>query len=226
MQFTLTAKSKTSKRVIKRAVICSLIVLAIGAMVVDALTKQRQVSGDIILEACRKGANGQWEVFDRARGRVSASASVLDVARGKEFKSNLKWEPRSEQGRQISLKQVGEGKATVDAASGEVNVEIPINVSIDGRALSLTAKLTNRTITTPLGTVSGKRLEIRGATLSAGVVGFIEIKEPGVVEALLREPTKQQAGLKDKGLKNNSPTSTKAESVIVVIKAQGSASDQ
>lgn len=244
MQLTQTNTGLTFKRAIKGAFICSLVVMtALGAIVAGTVTKQREASGDVLLELCKKKANGQWVVIDRAKGKVTASASVLDVAKGKEFKSNLTWDNRSEQGRQISVKQIGEGKATVDPASGEVNLEIPFIINVDGRTLSLTAKLTNQPTTTPVGTVTSKRLEIRGTTLSAGVAGVIEIREPSVVEALLNEPTagpivSDNKGMKErplqpsapdkKGLKENRPTLTKpaADSVIVVIKAQGSSTER
>ena len=235
MQTAQTTDRQSSKRAIKRAFICTLIVLtALGAIIAHTLTKQRQASGDIVLELYKKGANGQWEVIDRAKGTLDLSASVLDLAERKEFKSNLKWEPRSEQGRQLSIKESGPGKAIVNTATGEVTLEVPYNVNLDGRTLSLTAKLTNRSISSPVGPLSGKKLEVSGTTLSAGVAGFIEIKEPGLVEHLIGEsnqklkgPARPQTGPNNKDLKNTPPTSTTAgtESLIVVIRAQGSSKE-
>jgi hypothetical protein len=254
MQFGQPINRQTSKRVIERAIICSLILLtAFGAIIADTLTKQREANGEVVLELCKKGANGQWTVIDRAKGTITASASVLDVARGKEFKSNLKWDTSSEQGRQISVKQAGLGKATVDIDRGEVTTEIPFNVSVGGQRLSITAKLTNQSTSSPIGTLTGKKLEIIGTKLIAGVAGFVEIKEASVVAQLIKEKnesvtlstgvkeptsgakepapplkgsTRPLTGSNDKQLKNNPATLSTAESVIVVIKAQGNATGQ
>jgi hypothetical protein len=168
---------------------------------------------------------------------------VLDVARGKEFKSNLKWDARSEQGRQISIKESGPGKATVDIDRGEVTLEIPYNVNVDGRTLLFTAKLTNRSTSTPIGALTGKKLEVKGASLSASVAGYVEIKDPSVVEQIAKEPSQKgkesnpsakqptpgvkepsqaQLGSNNKGQTSSPPAPAKtSESLIVVIKAQG-----
>jgi hypothetical protein len=242
MKISQTDTRQEFKSAARRGLACLLIVLTgLGAIIAHTLTKQRRASGEIVLELCKKDANGQWKVIDRAKGTLTLSASVLDLAERKEFKSNLNWEPRSEQGHQISVKESGPGKAIVNTATGEVTLETPYSVTVDGRSLSFTAKLTNKSISTPLGTLSGKKLEINGTSLSAGVVGYIEIKEKSVIDLLLKEPIRSPVVLDKKGVKepaaapavkdkndlpNNGAIANKsAESLIVVIRAQGSSKE-
>lgn len=215
---------------------------AFGAIIADTLTKPRAASGEVVLELCQKTADGRWEVIDRAKGTLTATASVLDLGTSKEFKSDLSWEPRSELGRQVSVKQSGPGKAIVNTATGEVSVEVTYNVSVDGQTFTTAATLTNKSVSTPLGTLTGKKLEIKGTTFSAGLSGTIELKQRNVIERLAKEPApgvkqpaqqlkgqpQQQAGSEKKEPKNSTPTSTKAtaESLVVVIRAQGSSSER
>lgn len=244
MQTAQITNRHSSTSPINRTVVCSLIVLtAFGAIIADTLTKQRDASGEIVLELCKKGSNGQWVVIDRAKGAATFSASVLDVATGKEFKSNSSWEPRSEQGHQVSIKQSGPGKAIVDPATGEVTLVVTYDASVDGQTFSTSATLTNKSVSTPLGVLTGKKLEINGTTLSAGLSGIIEIKQRNVIDHLVKEPiaeareqpsvakeqkqnkgqAQQQSGSSTREPKNN-PIAAKAptESLVVVIRAKGS----
>ncbi|MEP7273961.1 MAG: hypothetical protein ABI882_20840, partial [Acidobacteriota bacterium] len=79
------------------------LLIAFGALVADTVSKQRDASTNISIELYKKGANGQWEVIDRARGQANFSASIAEVASGKELTSAINWSVRSEKGRQINV---------------------------------------------------------------------------------------------------------------------------
>jgi hypothetical protein len=226
----LQSNKQTFARAFKRAGVLSLIVLAaLGALAAATLTKQYDASCEIVVELCKKGDNGGWDVIDRAKSGLNARMSILDIAVGnmvnKEVESNHTWQARSEQGRQISVKLAGKARGRLDVASGRAEIDIPFEVNVDGHRMLLDSKMTNQSLTTPVGEVSGKKTVISGATMSGGMVGFNEIKQPNLIAHLLKRKTANEVPRNKDGKTNRSMKPPALDPLVVVVKMHGHASE-
>ena len=62
------------------------------------------VGDEVILELHQKGPGGTWRVIDRAKGPANFTASIADLATGKELTTSINWNVRSERGRSINVR--------------------------------------------------------------------------------------------------------------------------
>lgn len=189
MSFNRTSLNLGSRRGLKLSLLAVLTMfVAFGALAASAVFKQRDATVDLKVRLCKKGSDGKWAVIDEANGAVSFSASVADVASGKEVGTSHVWNVRSQKGRQLSIRLQRAGKVNLNVTSGLLALDLPFEVSVDGKKTSFNTKLSTEQITTPIGSLSGKKAEINTSarTLTAAVAGFSVLKQRDLVDTLAR----------------------------------------
>lgn len=223
MRFNFSLKAK------KLAAAALITVAAFGWLMAEA-GKQRDASGTLTLELCKKGANGQWEVIDRVKSPVSFSASVLDLAAGKEITSNFSWRGTSEKGLRAEGRMLRAGKVKLDVLRGLLELDLPMEATVNGKKIPLNVKLTSESISSPTGQISGKRAELNGKTLTAGIVGFSVIRQRDLVDELAkvgdnngslvaRKTEQKKEGIRTSGTVGGS--GGLSEELIVVMRGDG-----
>lgn len=192
------------------------LLVAFGALIADTVSKQRDATTNVTLEICKKGANGQWDIIDRAKAPANFTASVMDLASGKELTSNVNWSAKTEKGTALNVK-LGRGvKVNLNPQRGLLELDTPFEISVNGKKMMLVTKLTTESISTPIGQLVGKRadLNIQAKTLTAGVVGFGSTKQRDVIDEILR-------GVESKGKAATVGGTRAVDELIVVIKGDG-----
>lgn len=177
MRFTYSTLKQQTSRVIKPVLLT--LVISSGALVALAAygaTERFRVNAEIDLTLCEKDNLGGWKTLDHLRGNVSFESALTEIAAGKDVRSSDTWSPRSEKGCALSARLVGTGRQKWDTASGLYELELPIEVTVGGKRIPLTLKLTSGSITTPLGALTGKSAVWDNKTLSAGLVGAVSFR--------------------------------------------------
>ncbi len=190
MQINFSSLKNQTRKLMAVALVS---VAAFGWLMAEA-AKQRDANGTITLELCRKGANGQWEVIDRVKSPVNFTASVMDLAAGKEINSNFSWRGTSEKGLRAEGRMLRAGKVKLDAMRGLLELDLPMEATVNGKKIPLNVKLTTESLSSPTGQLSGKRAELNGKTLTAGIVGFSTIKQRDLVDELAKVGDNSKAG--------------------------------
>jgi len=173
-------------------IVMSLIVLAAGVLLARALTAKRDFSGHIKVQFCGKTQDGRWETFDTVDiPNVTISASLFDLESqdrmGNGISSKFTFGGRTEKGRQVNVRLLRPGKAAAELTTGKVELNLPIELLVDGRRFSLPLALTTDTARLPDGgTISGRRATIDHATHSAtlAMVGNAQFTGPALTDAL------------------------------------------
>ncbi|MGH9843625.1 MAG: hypothetical protein ACREEM_33225 [Blastocatellia bacterium] len=240
MQFNQIITQKKAGRIVRLMLLTTAIVLsAIGALIAEG-AKQRDFSGRINVDICRKTADGKWEVIDRIETSANFSASVLQLASGGELKTDHVWNGRTAKGRQASVRLAGAGKSKFNLATGELQLtEMPFEVTMDGKKDRFSVKLTTEQVTTLIGDFSGKRAQITGRTARLAMVGTSVPKKTNLmnVEDIVSRPDKspgnravagksasaaeQVAEQRGGGKGGNGPALLDLVEVVVVVKGEG-----
>lgn len=182
MQFNFASLKTRTRKLMAVALIS---IAAFGWLAAEA-GKQRDASGTITLELCRKGANGQWEVIDRVKSPVNFTASVMDVASGKDITSNFSWRGTSEKGLRAEGRMMRAGKVKLDPVRGLLELDLPMEATVNGKKIPLNVKLTSESVSSPTGQLSGKKASLNNGTLTAGIVGFSVIKQRDLIDELAK----------------------------------------
>ena len=172
-------------------IVLSLTVLATGILLARALTAKRDFSGHIKVQLCGKTQDGRWETFDTvdiSSVKFSASLNELESQdRMGNITTRFTFSGRTEKGRQVSVRLLRPGKAAAELTTGKVELELPIELSIDGKRFSLPLSLTTESARLPDGgTISGRRATIDRATHSAtlAMVGNASFTGPALNDAI------------------------------------------
>ena len=153
--------------------------LALGLVVANTLTKQREFKGSVLIEVHKKGDDGRWEIIDRLNAQsLQFTASVADLAQGKQVTSNHVWEGQTAQGRRLSVRLARPGSAQFDLATGKLDIDVVFSFSLDGEATNLPVKLTTESISTPSGSINGRRAQINreSHTATLALVGLGKLR--------------------------------------------------
>jgi len=220
-------RSTTSnKRNLLRAVNAVLIALATFGWLAAEAGKQRDASGTITLELCKKGENGQWQVIDRVKSPVNFTASVMDLAAGKEINSNFSWRGTSEKGLRAEGRMLRAGKVKLDVMRGLLELDLPMEATVNGKKIPLNVKLTTESVSSPTGQLSGKKASLNNGTLTGGIVGFSVIKQRDLVDELAkvgdnsgRKVEQKKEGIRASGVVGGSGGFS--EELIVVMRGDG-----
>ena len=152
--------------------ILSLTILAAGGLLARALTATRDFSGQVKVQLCGKTEDGHWETFDSVNiSNVKISASVFDLEsqdRMGNITSKFTFTGRTEKGRQVSVRLLRPGKTVVELTTGKVELDLPIELSLDGHRFTLPLSLTTESRRAADGeTITGRRATIDRRTHSA-----------------------------------------------------------
>lgn len=224
MQYTI---SKT--RNLLRLVTVALMTLAAFGWLAAEAGKQRDASGTITLELCKKGENGQWQVIDRIKSPVNFTASVMDLAAGKEITSNFSWRGTSEKGLRAEGRMLRAGKVKLDVTRGMLELDLPMEATVNGKKIPLNVKLTTESVSSPTGQLSGKKASLNNGTMTGGIVGFSVIKQRDLVDELakvgdnsgsmLARKVEQKKEIRTSGVVGGS--AGLSEELIVVMRGDG-----
>ncbi|HEX4950663.1 MAG TPA: hypothetical protein VFZ34_28630 [Blastocatellia bacterium] len=136
-----------------------------------------EATGTVSVEICQKTADGKWEVIDRGKAPIQCALSYSGAPTNAAVSSSptWSWSFTSEKGRRVSATILRAGKARFDASTGALELELPIEVNVDGKRERLSYKQTTESLSTVIGTLSGKRLTttadgFSGATVGVGIL--------------------------------------------------------
>ncbi|MDX2034590.1 MAG: hypothetical protein SF339_28200 [Blastocatellia bacterium] len=186
----------TKPNLLKCALLSAAVVLtAVGAMIANTVTKQRDAMTNVMIEICQKDANGQWQIIDKGRAPSNFTASIADLATGKELSGNISWSTRTTNGANISVRMARAAKVNLNTTAGTMMLDVPFEVTVNGKRTSFTTKLSTESQSTPIGTLSGKRAEINMAarSLQAGVAGFSSINNREIIAELVSKQKSEKA---------------------------------
>ncbi len=226
MRFNITSL-KTGIRKFPKLILAALIAIGAFGWLMAEAGKQRDASGTITLELCKKGENGQWQVIDRVKSPVNFTASVMDLAAGKEITSNFSWRGTSEKGMRAEGRMLRAGKVKLDVTRGLLELDLPMEATVNGKKIPLNVKLTSESISSPTGQISGKKASLYNGTLTAGIVGFSAIKQRDLVDELAkvgdnngtRKADQKKESIRTSGVVGGS--GGLSEELIVVMRGDG-----
>lgn len=220
MKCSQTAIRKTIKPMLKSVALAALVmVLTLGVLVAHSLTKKRTFTGDIQFEVCLKKGSA-YQVIDKLKlTRVSFDVSVAELASGKEVTTPITWEcPPTEQGHKVSTRLSRPASAKFDPAQGSLQLEVPFALTIDGQRADCLVKFTTESLTTPTGSLTGKRAQISGRNATIALVGVGPIKSSRLAEIL---DIDQKAGSKPGARQLDRNPVGGVPEVALIVKAAG-----
>ncbi|MGE0129928.1 MAG: hypothetical protein AB7U82_17740 [Blastocatellales bacterium] len=189
MSFNRKSISLNSRRGLKLSLLVALTMfVAFGVFAANVVTKQRDAAVDLKVRLCKKAANGKWEVIDEAKGSVNFTASVAEVASGKDVNTSHVWSPTSQKGRKLSIRLQRAGKVNLNPVTGLLSLNLPFEVSVDGKKVSFVSNLSTENTSSPIGSLNAKRAEINTSarTLTAAVAGFTTLKQRDLIDNVAR----------------------------------------
>ncbi|MDQ3666626.1 MAG: hypothetical protein M3410_08625 [Acidobacteriota bacterium] len=156
--------------------------LALSLVIANTLTKRRDFKGSVDIEVHKKGDDGRWEIIDRVKvSSIQFTASVADLARGKQVTVNHVWEGQTEQGRRLSVRLARPGSAQFELATGKLEIDVVFSFGLDGEVTNLPVNLTTESVSTPDGSINGRRAQInresRTATLELVGLGKLRVRD-------------------------------------------------
>lgn len=149
--------------------------LAFGALLVNRATEKRRAVGQSILELCQSDGHGGWKVIDRVQSPLSFEISLTDA---KVLDLHPNWNGTSEKGCQGSIGWEHATDLDWNLRSGKLELITPYVLKLNGHEIRIPISCTTESITTPIGTFKGRRVEVSGDTLSAAIVGSAHFKAP------------------------------------------------
>src|SRR5581483_4443027 len=148
MQSTISRFKSTIRRHLRLTLATALAALVgFTVLVADTVTKQREATTEVILEL-------------RAKGPANFTASIAEIASGKELTTGHNWTARSEKGRTINVRLAGPAKVRLDVTSGLLQLDAPFDVTVDGKKFRLNQKLSTESASAPVGQISGKKAQV------------------------------------------------------------------
>lgn len=190
------------------------LLLACLALIAAAVIKTGEATGTVSVEICRKAANGTWEVIDRGKAQIQCALNY-NGAPGNTLVSSSpswSWNFTSEKGRRVSATILRAGKARFDAATGLLELDLPIEVNVDGKRERFSYQQTTESLSTVIGTLTGKRLTVTADGLSGATVGLGILRNRELINHLCGIGSLQR---KDKNSDLNE--------LVVVLRSEGRA---
>jgi hypothetical protein len=162
--------SKFLKVTISLTTLLTACLLLIAATVLN----RGEASGMVSVEICQKTADGKWEVIDRGKASIQCALNYNGAPGNTTVSSSPSWSWAftSEKGRRVSATILRTGKARFDATTGMLELDLPIEVNVDGKRERFSYKQTTESLATVIGTLTGKRLTKTGDGLSGATVGL------------------------------------------------------
>lgn len=177
-----------TRKVLQFSLAFTALLVACFVLIAAAVVNSGEATGTVTVEVCRKAADGTWEVIDRGKAPIQCALSYTGAPGNASVSSSpsWNWNLTSEKGRRISATIGRGGKARFEASSGLLEVELPIEVTVDGKRERLSYKQTTESLNTVIGTLSGKRLTATGDSLSGATVGLGILRNRELIDHLCR----------------------------------------
>jgi hypothetical protein len=161
----------------KFAVALLITLAAVGALIADTVTKQRDFDGQIKLSICGSDGRGGWVVKDTVTTGIRFGFSVTDVANGKTIRSDFVWSGRTAKGVSFRARLLGQGQASFNAANGAIEERLPLELELNGKKESFQLPLSTEQVKTAIGSLSGRRAQINGNVGQMALVGESFLKQ-------------------------------------------------
>ena len=106
---------RTKSIVLAAAVI---MISVFGLVVANTVTKPLNVELRTHIKICKEGKNNRWEVIDEVGPEnLRFQASLLELAKGRNFKSDFVWNTKSKKGHPYRVRLIGDAKTDLKAAT-------------------------------------------------------------------------------------------------------------
>lgn len=148
------------KKVLRTALIIAVVTIsAFGWMIADTVTRPLSVQLKVHIRICEQTDQG-WKVVDEAGPAVlNFQASLLDLGSSKKVSSTFVWTTKTKNGRQYSVRLADAANIHYNPASGQFDGDLPFEVTLDGKTARVAGKLTSELISSPIGSLKGKRAQ-------------------------------------------------------------------
>jgi hypothetical protein len=173
-----TQSHNTFHRLLSITAISTLVAfVAVGGFLIHAASKKRSFDGKLIVTACRKLPNGQWEKIETIEDRLSFEGSLIEAASGKQFTTNQVLSKTSSKGNRFTAVLQGNVKLNADLTSGRFDLtSVPIRLNLNGKQHAVEFSCTTESISAPNGeSFSGKRVRIVNKEGDIAVVGVSKV---------------------------------------------------
>lgn len=153
------------------------LLIACLALIAAAVVNTGEATGTVSVEICRKTADGKWEVIDRGKSQIQCALNYDGTPGNTAVSSSPSWSWNftSEKGRRVSATIIRKGKVRFEPATGLLEMDLPVEVNVDGKREQFLYKQTTESLSTVLGTLTGKRTTatsdgFSGATVGVGIL--------------------------------------------------------
>ncbi len=131
----------------------------VGVVHANTVTKQMDVELRTHIRICKETKEGKWEVIDEVGpSNLRFSASLLEMAKGQNLKSDFVWNTKSKKGHAYSARLVGDAKTDLKA-SRRFDVDLIFEIKYAGKKARVPEKLTTDATAGPLGALRGQPLK-------------------------------------------------------------------
>lgn len=185
--------------------------IACLALVAATVITSGEATGTVSVEICRKAENGTWEVIDRGKAPIQCALNYNGTPGNTNVSSSPSWSWNftSEKGRRVSATILRNGKARFDATTGLLEMDLPVEVNVDGKRDRFTYKQTTESLNTIIGTLSGKRMTMTSDGFSGATVGVGILRNRELVDHL--------SGIADGKKKGNAGVNE----LVIVLRSEG-----
>ena len=162
--------------------------VGLGLLVAQAGVKQREFAGKANIQICVKDAKGGWRIVDELKSApLNFQFSIADAVGSKPLSTTFAFSGRTEKGMQLgaSLKKGATGSS--DLKTGLVEMELPVQLSVNGKTVDAVLKFTTESASGALGSIRGSRAQIneRLRTAQLGMVTSSKIIDHLIAEGVI-----------------------------------------
>lgn len=191
------------------------LLIACLALIAAAVIKTGEATGTVSVEICRKAANGTWEVIDRGKAQIQCALNYDGTPSNTIVSSSPSWSWNftSEKGRRVSATIVRQGKTRFDASTGLLEMDLPVEVNVDGKRERFVYKQTTESLSTVIGTLTGKRMTLTADGFSGATVGV------GILRN--RELINHLCGITEANLAAKKQATPAVSELVIVLRSEG-----
>jgi len=137
-----------------------ILISVFGLVVANTVTKPLNVELRTHIKICKEGKNNKWEVIDEVGPEnLRFQASLLEMASGRNFKSDFVWNTKSKKGHPYRIRLIGDAKTDLKAATRRFDVDLMFEISYAGKKATVPGKLTTDVRFGPLGGLRGQPIK-------------------------------------------------------------------
>jgi len=165
-----------------------ILLLGAGAGLAKRASQPMKIMARSHIQILQKQANGRFVQVDEVRGATSqVEASLLQLASGGIIDTALTLQAKTKKGRAYTAKLARPATVRFNPATGQLDADVLLEVSLDGRSATVVSKSTTESRRSPKGTLRGRRARglLGTGPMTVNLVASNRFKPAGQPEMLL-----------------------------------------